>query len=392
MSTLSVNSKSGACGATPNSAIAWSWQRSTDSSPLMVCRSARPGSTVACSWVFGAERAPSDTSCGTLAPMKVALLTSFDAQERAEWQSALAAACPGVQWLANLETGIANAELGDIAAAVVANPAPGALNALARLPGLRLIQSLWAGVERLLADPALPAGVPVARMVDPAMTAAMAETALWATLALHRGFFAYARRQRRALWRQHRQRRADELQVLVLGLGAMGAAVAARLAAQGYRVSGWRASTDAAAGQSAPAGIDVLSGMPALWQRLPSTQILINLLPLTAATTGLIDNRLLAALPRGAAVINLARGAHIVDEDLVAALDSGHLRHAVLDVFACEPLPATHPYWSHDAVTVLPHAAALTDPRSAAAVVAENLRRLACSEPLLHLVDRRRGY
>ncbi len=328
--------------------------------------------------------------------MKVALLTSLDDQERAEWQSALAAACPGVQWFENLETDVAASAMNDIVAAVVANPAPGALNALANLPGLRLVQSLWAGVDRLLADPAVPAGVldrvPIARMVDPAMTAAMAETALWATLALHRGFFAYARRQRQAQWRQHQQRRADEMPVLVLGLGAMGAAVAARLLAQGYPVSGWRATTGATAGRSAPTGVELLSGLPALWQRLLTTQILINLLPLTAATTGLIDARLLAALPSGAAIVNLARGAHVVDADLLAALDSGHLRHAVLDVFHSEPLPATHPYWAHDGVTVLPHAAALTDPRSAAAVVADNLQRLALGQPLLHLVDRRRGY
>jgi len=121
--------------------------------------------------------------------MKLLLCGDFDAAERARWQQALAAALPEAQWL---DLAAARAQPDAVQAAVVANPPPGSLQGL---PALRLIQSLWAGVDRLLADPTLPAGVPVARMVDPAMTAAMAETALWATLALHRGFFAYARRQ-----------------------------------------------------------------------------------------------------------------------------------------------------------------------------------------------------
>ena len=136
----------------------------------------------------------------------------------------------------------ARADAGDVQAAVVANPPPGSLQGL---PQLRLIQSLWAGVDRLLADATLPAGVPIARMVDPAMSAAMAETALWAVLSLHRGFFAYARQQREGLWRPHAQRRADEVQVLVLGQGEMGRAAAARIAALGYRVDGLARATAA---------------------------------------------------------------------------------------------------------------------------------------------------
>jgi glyoxylate/hydroxypyruvate reductase A len=256
---------------------------------------------------------------------------------------------------------------------VVANPPPGSLSGL---PGLRFVQSLWAGVDRLLADPTLPPGVPVARMVDPAMNAAMAETALWAVLSLHRGYVDYAACQRRSEWRPHAQRRADEVPVLVLGLGAMGRTVHDRLAANGYPVCGWRRS----------------DGDAALWRALPQAQIVVNLLPLTAATRGLIDARLLATLPAGASLVNLARGAHVVDADLLAALDRGHLRHAVLDVFQVEPLPSVHRYWQHPQVTVLPHAAAMTDARSAAAVVATNLRRFAQGQPVHDLVDRARGY
>jgi glyoxylate/hydroxypyruvate reductase A len=284
------------------------------------------------------------------------------------WQRALAAAMPEAQWL---DLAQARREPADVDAAVVANPPPGSLQGL---PKLRLIQSLWAGVDRLLADATLPAGVPVARMVDPAMTAAMAETALWAVLSLHRGFFAYAQRQREGRWRVHAQRRADEVRVLVLGQGEMGRAAAARLAAQGYAVQGWRRDGSALA------------------PRLAAADIVVNLLPLTPATTGLLDARFFAALPPQAALVNLGRGAHVVDADLLAALDSGHLRHAVLDVFHVEPLPAGHPFWQHAKVTMLPHAAAQTDPRSAAVVAAANLRAARDGAPLQHLVEAGRGY
>jgi glyoxylate/hydroxypyruvate reductase A len=257
-----------------------------------------------------------------------------------------------------------------VRAAVVANPPPGCLQGL---PNLGLIQSLWAGVDRLLADATLPPEVPLARMVDPAMSAAMAETALWAVLSLQRDFFDYARQQRDGHWQPHPQRRADELRVLVLGQGEMGGAVMQRLRAQGHGVSGWR------------------RGEP-LAPLLPVHEIVVNLLPLTPATRGLLDAAFFAALPRGAALVNLARGAHVVEAELLAALDSGQLRHAVLDVFGTEPLPAEHPFWRHPRVTVLPHVAAATDARSAAAVAARNLQALADGAPLAHRVDRGRGY
>lgn len=300
--------------------------------------------------------------------MKVVLAGDIDAADWQAWRDALAQAWPEARWLTVAE---AAREPADVPAAVVANPPPGSL---APLRHLRLIQSLWAGVDRLLADDTLPAGVPIARMVDPAMSAAMAETALWATLALHRGFFAYQRRQRAGVWRQHRQRRADEVAVLVLGRGEMGRAVAARLRPQGYAVTAW--------------GRDG----PALASLLPAHEVVINLLPLTAQTRGLLDARFFGAMRPGAALVNLGRGGHVVDDDLLAALDGGHLRHAVLDVFHAEPLPATHRFWTHERVTMLPHAAALTDHRSAALVVAANLRALRDGRPVAHLVDRARGY
>jgi glyoxylate/hydroxypyruvate reductase A len=314
--------------------------------------------------------------------MHALLCGDLDDDERKRWRAALQAAAPAWQWL---DLPAARADPERVTVAVVANPPPGSLQGL---PKLRLIQSLWAGVDRLLADPTLPPEVPLARMVDPAMSAAMAETALWAVLALQRGFFAYARQQREHLWRELPQRRADETRVTLLGLGAMGRAAAAALQRQGLAVQAWARTPTS----EAMPGLPVHHGESALPPLLAASDIVVNLLPLTPATRGLIDKRFLAALPPGAALVNLARGAHVVEPDLLAVLDTGHLAHAVLDVFATEPLPPTHPFWDHPRVTVLPHAAAATDPRTAAAVVAVNLQALQEGRPLLHRVDRGRGY
>ncbi|MFT3664013.1 2-hydroxyacid dehydrogenase [Piscinibacter sp.] len=295
--------------------------------------------------------------------MSVLLTGRFDAGERDEWLALLRAELPAERLVTEPEEAV------DVA--IVANPPAGALQGL---PKLALIQSLWAGVDRLLADTSIPAQVPIARMVDPAMNEAMAETALWAVLSLQRDFFDYARQQAATQWQPHPQRRADELPVLVLGRGQMGATVARRLAANGYTVSAW-GSRDGA-----------------LAPRLADAAVVINLLPLTPATRGIFDAATLAAMRPGASLVNLARGAHVVDAALLAALDAGHLRHAVLDVFHAEPLPREHRYWSHPRVTLLPHVAAATDARSAAAVAAANLKRFRAGAPLAHLVDRARGY
>jgi glyoxylate/hydroxypyruvate reductase A len=297
--------------------------------------------------------------------MSLLLAGEFDAAERAQWLELLRTALPDER----VETTAGDASAVDVA--IVANPPEGALRGL---PNLRLIQSLWAGVDRLLADTSIPPEVPLARMVDPAMNEAMAETALWAVLSLQRDFVDYAAQQRERCWRQHPQRRADETTVAVLGLGQMGRAVARRLAANGYAIAGW---------STREGRLDEL---------LAASDIVVNLLPLTPATRGLFDTRRLAAMRRGASLVNLARGAHVVDADLLASLDAGQLRHAVLDVFHTEPLPADHPFWSHPRVTVLPHVAAQTDPRSAAAIAAANVKRLRAGEPVANLVDRARGY
>jgi glyoxylate/hydroxypyruvate reductase A len=311
--------------------------------------------------------------------MSILIATQFTPAEWAQWEPALRQALPHETLL----TAWPVAEPDAVDIAIVANPPAGSLRGLNRL---RLIQSLWAGVDKLLADPGLPAGVPLARMVDPAMNEAMAETALWAVLSLHRGFFAYAKQQREGQWRQRAQRRADEVRVLVLGLGQMGRTVAERLARNGYAVSGWSTREARLHGVATQAGDAALPAM------LAKAEIVVNLLPLTPSTAGIFNAQTFSQLRHGASLVNLARGAHVVEADLLVALDSGQVGHAVLDVFQVEPLPADHPLWRHPSVTVLPHVAALTDPRSAAEVVSRNVQ--AVRQGLLpeHQVDRARGY
>ncbi|MEQ1685496.1 MAG: glyoxylate/hydroxypyruvate reductase A [Burkholderiaceae bacterium] len=311
--------------------------------------------------------------------MAILIAADFSAEEWAAWWPALTAALPGEQLLRMAPA----AQRDDIDIALVANPSAGALQGL---PRLRFIQSLWAGVDRLLLDASVPVAVPLARMVDPSMNTAMAQTALWAVLGLHRDSFRYAAQQRAAQWRQHAQRRADEVKVAVLGLGQMGRTAAQTLAQQGYDVSGWSANP------CEVSGITTSHGDAALPAVLASAHVVVNLLPLTPATSGLFHAATLAQMRPGASLVNLARGAHVVDADLMAALDSGHLQHAVLDVFSTEPLPADHPFWHHARVTVLPHVAAQTDPRSAALIAADNVRAFRAGRTPSNLVDRTRGY
>jgi glyoxylate/hydroxypyruvate reductase A len=311
--------------------------------------------------------------------MAILVVADFADDEWAAWWPCLQAALPNERLVRD---GALPAS--EIDVALVANPPPGSLRGL---PRLRLIQSLWAGVDRLLDDLTVPAHVPLARIVDPAMTEAMAQTALWAVLGLHRGFFSYAAQQRAGVWRPRAWCRADALSVAVLGLGQMGRAVAHRLAEAGYRVHAWHGGA-----ATALDGVALHSGASALHPLLAQAQVVINLLPLTPQTRGLLAAAAFARMPRGAGLVNLGRGAHVVEADLLAALDSGQMGHAVLDVFATEPLPAGHAFWSHPGVTVLPHIAAPTDPRSAAAIAARNVQALRAGRPIEHRVERARGY
>lgn len=296
------------------------------------------------------------------------------------WLQALRAAMPGerVLPLAALD----EQERAACELAVVANPRP---EDLRLLPNLKWVQSVWAGVERLV--PAL-AGSPVrlVRLLDPQLAHTMAEAVLAWTLYLHRDMPRYARQQAARQWLAHEGVRAQARTVSLLGLGALGAASARCLQQAGFQVRGWSRSP-----KSLP-GVQCHSGSEGLHEMLAATDILVCLLPLTPDTHGLLDADRLRRLRPQAALINFARGPIVQDQALRQALDEQHLSHAVLDVFAEEPLPADAWHWAHPQVTVLPHISAPTDRNSAAGIVAANVARYRQSGSVPQTVDLARGY
>ena len=298
---------------------------------------------------------------------------------------------PPERWLPLLERALphdrfftSNADNSEkIEIALVASPPPGTLE---KLKGVKLIQSLWMGVEKLLADPSLPKGVPLARLVDPGMVAAMSETVLLHTLDWHRRLYRYRQQQRESRWHQFRQYMASDHTVGLLGVGQLGADAARKLLALGFKVAGWSRRPKALP------GVESFSGKKGLEDMLRKTHVLVCLLPLTEETKGIVNAKTISLMPKGAALINVARGPHVVVPDLIAALDAGQLAHAYLDVFDEEPLPAQSLLWRHPGVTITPHAAALTEPRTAVAKIAENVERVRRGEPALNLVDIAAGY
>jgi glyoxylate/hydroxypyruvate reductase A len=277
-------------------------------------------------------------------------------------------------------------EVGDKAAieyALVWHPEPGLL---AGLPRLKLIVSLGAGVDHILRDPTLPEGVPILRLVDPYMTQAMSEYVVLQVLRLHRLDFDYRAQQAAAEWREHAQKNAPERTVGILGFGQLGQDAAQKLKALGFDVAGWSRSAKDVSGFltfAGPQGLDAL---------LARSEIVVSLLPMTAETENILDARLFVRLPRGAAIVNAGRGRQLVEADLLAALDSGQLSAAVLDVFREEPLPSAHPFWRHPRIIVTPHVAAETHPPTATAIIAQAIDDLEAGRPVAHLIDRRRGY
>jgi glyoxylate/hydroxypyruvate reductase A len=266
--------------------------------------------------------------------------------------------------------------------AVVWKPPAGAL---ARLTGLKCVFSLGAGVDHVLSDPDFPS-VPLARVVDPYLTAGMSEYVVLHVLAHHRGLFRNLADQMAGRWAPFAAKRADDTRVGILGLGELGLDAARKLKPFGYRVAGWSQT------RKHEPDVESFAGTGELPAFLARTDILVCLLPLTLATRGILNSSTLSLLPEGAAIINAARGGHVIESDLIAALDEGHIAGATLDVFATEPLPSDSPLWSHPKVVVTPHMASLTDPRSTAITMVESMARIRAGGRPLYEVDLTRGY
>lgn len=262
-----------------------------------------------------------------------------------------------------------------------------------RMPGdlsifenVKAIQSTWAGVNHLLSSGKFPPGVPIARMVERNLSASMVEYLVYWTLDALRQGRALRQAQREAKWLDLPMRWARDFPVGILGLGALGTATAEKLVALGFPVRGWSRTPKAVP------GVETFDGAERLRDFLSPLKLVMCLLPLTPETEGILDARLFAGLPDGAILVNAGRGGHLNEADLIAALDSGKLAHAVLDVFRAEPLPADHAFWRRRDIVITPHVASITRAGTGAAEIVQNYRRAMRGEPLLNPVDPARGY
>lgn len=256
----------------------------------------------------------------------------------------------------------------------------------AKLPNLKTVYSLGAGVNHILEQEDLPEHVQVLRLEDAGMGEQMAQYALWCALTLHRQFDTYRDQQAERKWGPLAPVSAENFTIGVMGLGVLGQAVAERLRENGYRVKGWARSNkswDWLECYAGPEGIDEFAS---------DLDLLICLLPPTLSTKGILNRTLFDRMKDGASIVNLARGSLQVEDDIVAALATGKLRHAFLDVTETEPLPADSVMWKHPGITLTPHISAATIMEEAGEQIADNLRRIAAGQEPLHIVDRDAGY
>lgn len=310
----------------------------------------------------------------------VPFVHGLNSVEGDQWLTALLAAQPEFDIVQSKQ--VTPAQASQVQVAIVANPDPAHL---AKLPNLKWVHSLWAGVEKLMS--ALPdPNVRVARLIDNCLTDTMSEAVLAWTLYLHRDMPLYAAQQAKGIWHQWPVRTPSERTIGVLGLGELGSAAATRLAANGFEVLGWSRSPKQIDGLTTFCGDDGLRHV------LRNADIIVLLLPLTPDTRGLIGSQALSLMKKGSSLINFARGTIVETEALNAALDSGLLNHAVLDVFTVEPLPADNQLWTNPRVTILPHISAPTNKSSASAHVVGSITRWFAGGSAPIFVDVAQGY
>lgn len=307
--------------------------------------------------------------------MKIVLYAGNDGPT---WVRALKRALPEAEialWSA--------AEAADADYAVVWKPRPGVMQSFRRA---KAVFNLGAGVDAIDELGHVLPGVPLIRLDDAGMAEQMIEYVAHAALRCYREVDAYAAQQRDALWRARPRKAKREFVIGILGAGVLGTAVAKALVGLGFTVRAWSRSRKDFVGVASFAGERELAPF------LAETRFLVCLLPLTRDTKNLLDRERLALLPHGAYVVNVARGGLVVDVDLLALLDDGHLAGAILDVFRDEPLPASHPFWHHPRITVTPHVSAATLVEQSVDQIADKIRRLSGGLPVTGVVDRDRGY
>lgn len=253
-------------------------------------------------------------------------------------------------------------------------------------PNLKAISSLGAGVDHILKDESLPQDVPVCRVVSHSLVRQMKEYVLNAILNYQRNTFLYFRQKQQGIWETHPNKAPQHFTVGIMGLGKIGRPVAGQLARLGYQVLGWSNSSKKID------SVTTFAGQKDFDAFLSESQVLVCLLPLTDETEGILDLDLLKKLKRPGYLINVARGEHLVDEDLIYALDKGWMEGATLDVFSEEPLSGRHPFWNRENIMITPHVSSLTPPEEVAEQIVENYKRSLSGMELNHAVDKEKGY
>lgn len=260
-------------------------------------------------------------------------------------------------------------------------------DAFERYPNLQVVCSIGAGVDNIVACPSLRPDVEVVRIVDPAQAQMMAGFVVWHVIGHQRRFATYLAQQRDGIWQRLSQRSAQDMPVGILGYGAIGQRVAADLAVLGFPVMVWSRTA-----KPASPAVKAFHGPLGLAAMLGETEVLVNLLPLTQETHGILNSRLFARMRRGGYLIQVGRGEHLVDDDLLAALESGQLEGAALDVFAAEPLAPSHPFWHHPKIVITPHDASEVSVEAVAATLVATADAIRTGQRPPHAIDRERGY
>lgn len=308
----------------------------------------------------------------------MALLYKADPVRGEQWKALFAEHAPDIEWRAWPDIG----DPTDIKY-LAAWQAPEDLQTL--LPNLQVLFALSAGVDQLDLS-RIPPSLPVVRLLDPGITQGMCEYASFAVLGLHRDMLRYRQQQIARYWQAHLLQPAHKRRVGVMGLGTQAQQILATLQPLGFALKGWARSAHRIA------GVECFAGREQLPAFLSQCDIVMCVLPLTEQTRGILNRELFRQLPRGAALINMGRGGHLVEEDLLEALDSGQLSGAVLDVVQKEPASADHPFWDHPQILLTQHIAAMTQPESAFGVLLENIRCFERGEPMTGQIDRNKGY
>ncbi len=296
-----------------------------------------------------------------------------------KWVEAISKAAPGIQ-IYNYKEAHPTEEV--IMAIVWKHPP----HSLVGYPNLRCIASFGAGVDFIFDDPDIPENIPVTRVVDPKLAGDMSEFVLAVILNHLKNLNQYKIDQLAGKWQPLPYRRVEDTRVGIMGMGALGSSLARDLLELQFKVIGWAGS------RKNMSNVTVYVGEGEKREFLSQADILVCLLPLTDKTRGILNIETFMALPKGAYVINVARGGHLADNDLLEAVNTGHLSGASLDVFHAEPLGDNHPFWGHPAIHMTPHIASVSDMVSVIPQLLENYTRLLAGKPLLNLVSPVKGY